>query len=173
MSGGGDIPIPTPIVDGDLIFCNSAHGRQSPIYAIHTSARGDLTLEGDQTSNEYIRWSIPRGGSYMQTMLVYGDLLYNAKWNGSVMCLRASTGEEIWRHKAGSGNSYIASPVASDGKIYIIDDQGMVYILKAGTGYELLAQNNLGEICMATPAISGKTIFFRTINHVIAVSKIK
>jgi outer membrane protein assembly factor BamB len=170
MSGGGDIQIPTPIVYGDLIFCNSAHGRQSPIYAIKTNARGDLTLKDGQTSNDFIPWSIPRGGSYMHTMLAYDDLLYNVNWNGSVMCLRTDTGEEVWRHKAGSGNSYIASPVASDGKIYVIDDQGMVYILGAGPAYKLLAQNDLGEICMAAPAISGKTIFFRTMNYLIAVS---
>ena len=173
MSGGGDLPVPTPIVYGDLIFCNSAHGKQSPIYAIHNTARGDLTLKGKQTSNEYIPWSIPRGGSYMHTMLIYEDLLYNVKWNGSVMCINPDTGEEVWRHKAGNGNSYIASPVASDGKIYVADDQGMVYILRAGSAYELLAQNDLGEICMSSPAISEQTIFFRTINSIIAVSDLK
>ncbi len=173
MAGGGDIPVPTPIVEGNLIFCNSAHGRQSPIYAIHTSARGDLTLEEGQTSNEYVKWSIPRGGSYMHTLLHYNDLLYNTGWNGSVQCLKPDSGEEVWRHKAGRGNSYIASPVASDGKIYVIDDQGMVYILRAGPAYELLAQNDLGEICMVSPAISEKTIFFRTVNQVIAVTDLK
>ena len=173
MSGGGDIQIPTPVVHGDLIFFNSAHGPQSPIYAIRTNARGDITLEEGQLTNEYVQWSLPRGGAYMQTMLVYNGLLYNAKWNGTVMCLRADTGEEVWNHKAGNGNSYISSPVASDGKIYVADDQGMVYVLRAGSSFELIASNDLGGICMATPAISGKTIFFRTIDHVIAVSKIK
>ncbi len=170
MSGGGDIQVPTPIVQDDMVYFNSAHGPQSPIYAIHVSAEGDLTLGEGETANEYIRWSIPRGGAYMQTMLLYGDHLYNARWNGSVSCYHPGTGEEIWKHKAGSGNSYIASPVASDGKIYITDDQGVVYILKAGPTYELMAQNNLGEICMATPAITDDIIFFRTINHLIAIS---
>jgi outer membrane protein assembly factor BamB len=171
MSGGGDIQIPTPIVHDDLVYFNSAHGRQSPIYAIHVSARGDLTPGEGETSNEYICWSIPQGGAYMQTMLIYGDYLYNARWNGSVSCYAAKTGQEIWKHKAGSGNSYISSPVASDGKIYLADDQGMVYILKAGPAYELLAQHDLEEICMATPAITDGIIFFRTINHLIAVSE--
>jgi outer membrane protein assembly factor BamB len=169
MSGGGDIQVPTPIVHKDLIFFNSAHGKSSPVYAIHSSARGDLTLEEGQTSNEYVRWSIPRGGSYMQTMLVYNDLLYNLNWNGSVDCFKAATGEKLWREKAGNGNSYIASPVASDGKIYVVDDEGMVYILRSGDSYELIASNKLGEICMATPAISGNSIYFRTIKHLIAV----
>jgi outer membrane protein assembly factor BamB len=171
MSGGGDIPIPTPIVHGDLVYFNSAHGGSSPIYAIHVSARGDLTLEDNKTTGEYISWCIPRGGAYMQTMLIYGGYLYNVRWNGSVNCFDAKTGEEIWKHKAGSGNSYVSSPVASDGKIYVTDDKGMVYILKAGPAYELLAQNNLGETCMSTPAITDGIIFFRTINHLIAVSK--
>jgi outer membrane protein assembly factor BamB len=171
MSGGGDIQVPTPIVNADLVYFNSAHGPQSPIYAIHVSAKGDLTLDEGETTNEYIHWSIPRGGAYMQTMLIYEDHLYNARWNGSVTCYNPRTGEEIWKHKAGSGNSYISSPVASDGKIYVTDDQGMVYILKAGPAYELLTQNDLGEICMATPAITEGIIFFRTINHIIAISK--
>jgi outer membrane protein assembly factor BamB len=173
MSGGGDIQVPTPIVYKDLVFFNSAHGKSSPIYAIHTSAEGDLTLEDGQTGNDFIRWSIPRGGSYMQTMLVYEDLLYNVNWNGSVDCFQSTTGEKLWREKAGNGNSYIASPVASDGKIYVVDDEGMVYILRAGTSYELLASNKLGEICMATPAISESIIFFRTIKQLIAVKDLK
>lgn len=171
MSGGGDIQVPTPIVNGNLVYFNSAHGPQSPIYAIHVSAEGDLTLDEGETTNEYIRWSIPRGGAYMQTMLIYEDHLYNIRWNGSVTCYNPRTGEEIWKHKAGSGNSYISSPVASDGKIYVTDDKGMVYILKAGPTYELMAQNDLGEICMATPAITDGIIFFRTINQIIAISR--
>jgi outer membrane protein assembly factor BamB len=158
-------------VHDGLIYFNSAHGRQSPIYAIRVDAKGDLTLEEGMTSNEYIQWSIPRGGAYMQTMLVYGEYLYNARWNGSVSCYDKKTGEEIWKNKAGSGNSYISSPVASDGKIYIVDDRGMVYILKAGPAYELLTRHDLKEITMATPAITDGIIIFRTINHLIAVSK--
>ena len=170
MSGGGDIPIPTPIVSGDLIYFNSAHGKESPIYAIQTSAKGDITLNEGETSNAFVRWSIPRGASYLQTLLVYGDYLYNSGWNGSVTCYNAMTGVEIWTHRAGSGNSYTASPVASDGKIYIVDDKGMVNVLKAGPEYILLAENPLGEESMVAPAITENIIFFRTLNWLIAVS---
>jgi len=170
MSGGGDIPIPTPVISGDLIYFNSAHGKESPIYAIHTSAAGDITLKEGETSNEYVRWSVPRGGSYLQTLLVYGEYLYNNGWNGTVTCYNTITGAEIWTHRAGSGNSYTASPVASDGKIYIVDDKGMVNVLKAGPGYLLLAENPLGEESMVAPAITENIIFFRTVNNLIAVS---
>jgi outer membrane protein assembly factor BamB len=171
MSGGGDIPIPTPVVSDNLIYFNSSHGRESPIYAIRTNAKGDITLKEGELTNEFVQWSIPRGGAYMQTMLLYGDYLYNCRWNGSVTCYQAQTGEEIWSHKAGSGNSYTASPVASDGKLYITDDKGMVYVLATGSGYMLLAENPLGDICMTAPAITDHIIFFRTLNYVIAVSE--
>jgi outer membrane protein assembly factor BamB len=45
--------------------------------------------------------------------------------------------------------------VAGDGKIYFTSEEGTVFVLKAGPEYELLEQNEMGEICMATPAISG------------------
>lgn len=171
MSGGGDIPIPTPVVSGDLIYFNSAHGKESPIYAIQTNAKGDITLKEGENSNNYVRWSIPRGGSYLQTLLVYGDYLYNCGWNGIVTCYDVKTGAEIWSHRAGSGNSYTASPVASDGKIYVVDDKGTVNVLKAGPEYILLAENPLGEESMVAPAITDNIIFFRTLNWLIAVSE--
>jgi outer membrane protein assembly factor BamB len=171
MSGGGDIPIPTPVIAGDLIYFNSAHGKESPIYAIRTNATGDITLKERETSNNYVSWSTSRGGSYLQTLLVYGDYLYNCGWNGMVTCYNAKTGAEVWFHRAGSGNSYTASPVASDGKIYVIDDKGIVNVLKAGPEYVLLAENPLGEESMVAPAITDNIIFFRTLNWLIAVSE--
>ncbi len=89
MAGGGDIQIPTPINGNNLIYFNSAHGRNSPIIAVKTSAAGDITLNDKETSNEYIQWSLPRGGSYMHTMLLYNNHLYNVNWNGTV-CMSGS-----------------------------------------------------------------------------------
>jgi|SRR5680860_849749 len=109
----------------------------------------------------------------MGTMLVYGDYLYNAAWNGKLTCYNALSGEEIYSEKVGKGNSYTASPVAADGIIYITDNEGVVYSVKAGSEYELLQENKLGEICMSTPAISDNYLFFRTNRHVVAISKKK
>ena len=170
MSGGGDIPVPTPIVGEDFVYFNSAHGKMSPVLAIQKNAKGDLTLAEGETSNEYIKWAKLRGGSYMGTMLIYGDYLYNARWNGKLTCYNSFTGEEMYSEKVGSGNSYTSSPVAADGIIYITDNKGMVYSVKAGAKFELLQENDLNEVCMSTPAISDNYLFFRTSNHVIAVS---
>lgn len=170
MSGGGDIQVPTPIVANDLVYFNSAHGKFSPVMAVHAKAAGDITLDEKETSNEGVKWYHPRGGSYMGTMLVYGDYLYNAAWNGKLTCYNATTGEKMYSEKVGDGNSYTASPVAADGIIYIADNNGDVYSVKAGPEYQLLQTNSLGETLMSTPAISENYLFFRTVGHLVAVS---
>jgi outer membrane protein assembly factor BamB len=170
MSGGGDIPVPTPQIGEDMIYFNSAHGPASPIYAVKKSASGDITLKKDESTNEFVEWSIPRGGSYMHSMLLYNDYLYNVGWNGVVDCIDPATGEKIYRKKLGNTDSFIASPVASDGKIYIISDHGDVYTLKAGPEFEILEENHLNDICMVVPALTDNTIYFRTQKSLIAVS---
>lgn len=170
MSGGGDIPVPTPQIGNGMIYFNSAHGPASPIYAVKIDAKGDITLNKGEASNEFVQWSIPRGGSYMHSMLLYGDHLYNVGWNGVVECFNPVTGERIYREKLGSADTFIASPVASDGKIYIISDHGVVYTLKAGVDFEVLAENELGDVCMVVPAITDDVIYFRTQHSLIAVS---
>jgi len=171
MSGGGDIQIPTPIIGNGLIYFNSAHGPSSPIMAVKTSASGDITLKNGETSNQGVQWSIPRGGSYMHTMLLYRNRLYNMNWNGTIMCLDPATGKEIYNAKLGKSRSFIASPVASDGRIFIVDEEGTVYIIKDGDTFELLAEIPMNEICMTAPAITDGLIFFRTQYNLFAVGK--
>lgn len=171
MSGGGDIQIPSPITSGDLIFFNSAHGKSSPIMAVSTAATGDITLKEGETSNQYVKWFLPRGGSYMHTMLLYHGRLYNVNWNGTVNCYDPLTGKEIYNAKLGKAGSFIASPVASDGKIYIVDEEGNVFIIQDGDKFSLLAEIPLNDICMTAPAITDGMIYFRTQNWLICAGK--
>ncbi|MDH5399422.1 MAG: PQQ-binding-like beta-propeller repeat protein [Cyclobacteriaceae bacterium] len=171
MSGGGDIQIPTPLVGKELIYFNSAHGPKSPIMAIKKNATGDLTLNEGETSNTYVQWSTPRGGSYMQTMLLYEGLLYNLGWNGRLTCYDAASGERLYEEKLGRASSFTASPVASDGRIYVVDDEGTVYRIKSGKKFEVLSRQKLDDICMVTPAITDGAIFFRTQGRLMAFGK--
>jgi len=171
ISGGGDIQIPTPIVGNDLIYFNSAHGKYSPIIAVKTSAAGDITLKETETSNEFIKWSLPRGGSYMHTLLLYKNHLYNVNWNGSFICLDPLTGKEIYNAKLGKAKSFIASPVASDGRIYVVDEDGTIYVVQDGDEFKLLAEVPMNDICMTAPAITDGMIIFRTQKYLVAVGK--
>jgi outer membrane protein assembly factor BamB len=170
MSGGGDCPVPTPIVWKDLVFLMSAHGPRSPIYAVRTDAKGDVSLRGGASTNQCVSWSVLRGGAYMQTPLIYGECLYSCKNDGVLSCFEASTGKELYKERLGAGgDGFTASPVASDGKLYFTSEQGAVFVVKPGASFTVLATNQMHEICMATPAISEGAIFFRTQGHVVAV----
>lgn len=171
MSGGGDIQIPTPLAGKGLIYFNSAHGKSSPIIAVKTSAAGDITLKENETSNQYVQWSIPRGGSYMHTMLLYNDRLYNVGWNGMVNCYDPYTGAEKWSGKLGKSESFVASPVASDGRIFIVSESGIVYIISDGDTFNQLAEIPMGDVSLVAPAITDGMIVFRTQKHLIGVGK--
>lgn len=167
LSNGGDAPAPTPVVANDLIYLNSAHGPLSPIFAVKPDAQGDITLAADSTKNKYIAWSVKRGGAYMQTPLIYEGLLYNLNINGILTCFDALTGELKYRQSF--KEAFSASAIAADGKIYFSSEEGNVYVIKAGPIYTLLAKNSLKDNCMATPAISGNILYFRTQHYVLAV----
>jgi outer membrane protein assembly factor BamB len=171
MSGGGDVPIPTPVIGKDLLYFNSAHGPSSPILAISKDATGDITLNPGQVKSRFVRWSIPRGGSYIHTMLLYRDHLYNINWNGTVECFEPETGSLIYRAKLGKAKSFVASPVASDGKIYIVDENGTVYIIKDGDTFSNPEEIPLDDICLTAPSITDGMIVFRTQRYLIAVGK--
>jgi outer membrane protein assembly factor BamB len=170
MTGGGDIPVPTPIAAHGLIFITNSHGGKSPVYAVKPTAQGDITLKDAQTSNAHIEWSAERDGAYMQTPLVYGDTLYVCKDNGVLSVFDVKTGQRHFQARLADGRTgFSASPVASNGHIYFTSEEGDVYVIKAGTTFEQVAVNPLGEVAMATPAISEGVMYFRTRSHLIAI----
>ena len=167
MSGGGDAPSTTSVVAHNLIFICNAHGKFSPIYAVKPNATGDITLAADSLKNKFIAWSIKRGGAYMVSPLIYGDYLYNLRNNGELTCFNAKTGE--LQYKENLKDAFTASGIAADGKIYYSSENGSIYVIKAGSTFKLLARNEMKDVCMASPAISDNTIFFRTQHYLIAV----
>jgi outer membrane protein assembly factor BamB len=174
MVGGGDIPVPTPIVAHDLVYITNAHGRMSPIYAVRMSATSDISLGENENKNEHIAWSYKRGGNYMPTPIVYKDYLYCGSDRGTLSCFEPKTGKLQYREKLSTnGASFSASPVATDGKIYFTAEKGQVYVVQAGPEYKLLGVNKMDETCMATPAISQGTLFFRTRHHLLAIGEHK
>jgi outer membrane protein assembly factor BamB len=168
MKGGGDIPVPRPVVGHGHVYITNAHGRMAPVIAVSLAAKGELNLDAAQC--EHVTWSTRNGGNYMQTPLVYGDHLYLCKDMGVLTCVDAKTGERVYRERLESGMGFTASGVAADGKLYFTSEQGGVYVIKAGPTYEVLAINELGETCMASPAIAAGTLFFRTRHHLVAIA---
>jgi outer membrane protein assembly factor BamB len=171
MEGGGDIPIPTPIIWKDLIFFNSAHGRHAPLMAIQNSVKGTVTYpENDTASAGYIAWFQDRAGAYMSSVMVYEGLLYRMRWNGNLACMLPETGEILYEQTV-HPSSFVASPVATGGKIYLVSETGDVYVIKAGPEFEILRKVPLGEASLVTPGIAPGMIIFRTASRLIAISK--
>ena len=170
LSGGGDIPVPTPVVSGGLVYITNAHGPMSPVYAIRDTATGDISLPSDASSNEHVVWSTPRDGGYMCTPLVYRGLLYIVKYNGVLNVFDARRGERKFQQRlAGATSAFTASPVANDGKVFFASEDGQVFVAKAGPVWEQLAMNEMGESVLATPAISEGALLVRTQGHVMSI----
>jgi outer membrane protein assembly factor BamB len=170
LSGGGDIPVPTPVTAHGLVFLSSAHGGKRPLCAIREGASGDITPKDDDEPGEHFAWYQPRSGIYMQTPLVYGDYLYACGDNGLVTCYEARTGNRVYRKRLGNGSTgFTASAIAGDGKIYFTSEDGHIYVVKAGPTFELLATNAMNAVCMATPAISDGQLIVRAEKYVYAI----
>jgi outer membrane protein assembly factor BamB len=170
VQGGGDIPVPAPVVKDGLIAITNAHGRLAPVFVIGTDASGDLAAADAGDENKYLRWLLPRRGNYMQTPLLLDARLYLCNDAGVATCLDAATGEEKWRERLGDGSTgFTASPVAAGGLLYWTAENGRVVVVKAADKFERLAENDLGEPCMASPAVADGTLFFRTRRHIMAV----
>ncbi|MCZ6649840.1 MAG: PQQ-binding-like beta-propeller repeat protein [Acidobacteria bacterium] len=170
LRGGGDIPVPTPVASEGLVYITSAHGSSSPVFAIPVDATGELSTDAEAASRSRLRWSIERGGAYMQTPLVHDGILYVCRDNGVLTAYRADDGTRLYQTRLGGGSSgFTASPVLAEDRLYYTSEMGEVYVVKAGPTFELLGMSELDEIAMASPAISDGVIFFRTRDHVIAV----
>jgi len=171
LSGNSEVTTPTPVVAHNMVFITNGYRVVQPIFAIRPGGSGDISLNGDQESNEFVAWSKKHGGPYMATPLVYGDYLYTCGLQGILACYNAKTGERLYQQRLGEGGAYSASPVAADGKIYLSSEDGDILVVKAGPKYELLATNPVGEVLMATPAISDGMIIVRAEHSVFALGE--
>ena len=132
LDGGGDIPVPTPIVASSLAYFTSAHGSRRPMRAVRLDARGDLTATGAGAANAGVAWQQENKGNYMQTPIVVGNFLYGCVDNGIVTCFDAKLGAIRYSERLGNGSEgFTASPV-SDGpglpRIQMCSDQDILAV---------------------------------------------
>jgi outer membrane protein assembly factor BamB len=174
LTPNSEVTTPTPFAARDLIYVTSGYRPIQPIYAIKPGANGDISLKEGTASSANIAWSKPRGGPYMPTPLVYGDIFYTCSNQGVVTAYNADNGERIYQERlGGKGGAFTSSPVASDGKLYLLSEDGDIFVVKTGPKYELLSTNPVGEVMMASPAISDGLLIVRGLNHVFAFGESK
>ena len=167
------ITAPTPIFADDVLVVASGRGPERPIFVIKTGARGDLTLPDGKTSSESIVWSRTGRGSYMPTPLIYKGVLYVLANNGTFDAYNLKTGDELYRQRLPVVSGFSASPVAADGKIYLSNEDGEILVVAAGEKFSHVATNTMGELLMATPALSNGVMYVRSAESVFAVGSKK
>ena len=155
--------IPTPVVGHDLVFCSS--GRAGPTLAIRPGGSGDVT-------ETHVVWSSPKGAPFIPSGIIVGEYLYTINDMMSIItAFEARTGKVVFQGRLGikRKESFSASPVALDGKVFWTNDEGETFVLKAGPEFKLLHVNRLGARTLASPALVDGHWYFRTDQELIAI----
>jgi outer membrane protein assembly factor BamB len=166
------ITAPTPVYAEDLFVVVSGRAPERPIFVVRPGAKGDITPPEGKDKSEAVVWSRTGRGSYMPTPLVYRGLLYVLANNGVLDAYDLRTGEEVYRQRLPTvGSGFSASPVAADGKLYLSNEDGEVLVVAAGRKFEHVATNPMGELLMATPALSDGVMYVRSSKSLFAVGR--
>lgn len=152
--------IASPVVFDNLIYTPT---RVRPLQVFRAGGRGDVT-------DSHRIWQFQNGPD-VPTPVTDGTYFYTVNDRGIVWCLDAKTGQEIWGRERIRPAIYSASPVLADGKIYITSEDGLTTVLKAGTKFEVLSENDLGDYTLSSPAVSAGQIFIRTARHLYCIGR--
>lgn len=148
--------IVSPVYCDGIIFTQL--WRQSPIHAIRLMPNGQ---------RPEVVWINEKPGPVEPSLLYYRGLLYVLMDNGVLRCLDGATGKELYRERLGGDCN--SSPIASDGRIYVSNNDGKTFVVAAGREFNLLATNELGERITASPAVISRTIIYRTDSHLYCI----
>jgi outer membrane protein assembly factor BamB len=153
--GGNFAQVPRPVYGHGLVFV--CGGYYNPlVQAIRPDGRGDVTTT-------HVAWTLREAVPQNPSPLVVGDELYLFSDKGIASCLDATTGELRWRKRVGKGG--YASPLFADGRIYFFNDDSETIVVAPGRQLQQLAANRLEGRMFASPAVSGRALFFRTDTH--------
>jgi len=165
MKGPTEQFVASPVY-GDGLFFLTAGFPTYHNWAIRPDGEGDITAT-------HVAWheskTSANKASYVPCPLAVPGCFYMISDLGPLSCFEAKTGKRLWMEELGRHHS--GSPVLADGRVYLTDDDGITYVLKAGGTYELLARNALNDKCFSSPAVSQGQIFIRTNKHLWCIGK--
>jgi len=131
------------------------------ILAIRPGGEGNVT----QT---HIAWRTTEGAAYVPSPIILGGYFLIIADSGIAHCFEAATGKQLWKERLGEEH---ASLVSACGRVYFLNDRGVMNVVVPGPRFERLAQNEIGEKCFASPAISEGQIFLRGEKHLFCIGE--
>jgi outer membrane protein assembly factor BamB len=167
-AGLGLNAIPAPVAANGIVYAMTGF-RNPNLLAIKMDRQGDLT------GTDAILWTNNRGNSYTPAPVLHNDILYFISDTAMVTAFKASTGTALYQQqRLPAAYSMKASPVAVNGKLYFMTEQGDVVVTKMGEKFEVLATNKVSdEMFIATPAVAGNTLYLRGSNTLYAFRESK
>ena len=155
--------VPTPIFVDGLIY---APTRKTPLLALKAGGIGDIT-------DSHLVWKYEGSAAPdVPSPVSDGKYFYMVDDRGFVTCLDAKTGAVIWGPETTDEGIVSASPVMSEGNLYILNEKAVTSIVSVGPEFKLLATNELdGTYTLASPAVSGSQLFIRTSTHLYCIEQ--
>ncbi len=154
--------VPRPVYADGLLFLATGFNRPILLAIDPKGASGDAT-------DTHIAWQSAKGAPLTPSMLAVNDELYVVSDNGVATCFDARTGKTHWT-KCLPGD-FSASPVFAEGRVYFLNEAGTTYVVKAGTTYELLATNDIGERTLASLVPTDGAMFLRSEENLRRIGK--
>lgn len=143
--------VPTPVVGQGLILAVS--GPNGKTWAVRPGGRGEI-------DEKQIVWTSEQCTPFVPSGIAVDDSYFLVDDKGIGVCLDVATGETRWKKRL--GGAYTASPVAAEGRIYFVNEEGTTLVLAAGRKYRELAKNKLDEPVYASPAIAQGRLLIRS-----------
>jgi outer membrane protein assembly factor BamB len=153
----------TPIINGDIIY---APTRKNPLLALRAGGKGDIT-------ESHLLWKYEGSGAPdVPSPICDGTYLYLVDDRGLVTCLDATSGEPVYGPEKTREGIVSASPIIAEGRMYILNEQGVTTVVSTGPEFKVLASNELdGSYTLASPAVSGTRIFIRTESYLYCIGE--
>jgi outer membrane protein assembly factor BamB len=166
--------IPTPLAGAEMLYvATGSQGEENrPVFAVRPGASDDISLKEGEESNDYVVWHHPRASAYVPSPLLYEGHLYFVRDNGILSVFDAKTGERLYRARVGGGgHTFASSPWAYDAKVFFLSEDGDTFVARPGKAYEEIGKNSLEEMSLASPAVSGDSLFIRTKTKLYRISR--
>jgi len=171
MRGGRDIS--TPISTPDMIYiCNEERSDGGGIlFAVKPGARGNISLDEDEDSNEWVAWTLPKSGIAMSSAVLCDGFIYSLERRmGRVNCINAETGEFAYRRERLEGaKEFWASPWAFDNMVFCLDDTGTTHVLECGPEFKVITTNTLEDRFWSSTAVSEGILVFRGVDYIYGI----